>query len=183
MVDKDWQAAEARLKRWPRLAHSVRRWETGIYATLLKDYLLVRSLIEEVPNPAEASFIWHQYQKDALLEFAHSYEPLRAKTTSELMEGALNREAIQAIRNDLDAISEALDSPPSEETLARLMIAGIMGGTTNSSDVLRELDNLKETTPDGIPIDSVVKEVVAHLKGSSDQETKSVPGQENRRLL
>jgi DNA-binding XRE family transcriptional regulator len=170
---KDRQAFEARSRRWPRLAYEARRWELGVCTTLLKDYVLVRSLLEEVPNPTQASLEWHQCQKKALCEFVSSYEPLCTKKESELMENRLSRETIQTIRNDLDAISEALEAPRPEETLARLKIASFMAGTRQLGDGLRQFDELGETTPDGTSIANIVKLHVARRQQARRRELNS----------
>jgi transcriptional regulator with XRE-family HTH domain len=161
---KDRQAFEARSKRWPGVVRQARMWELGVCATLFKDYLLVKALLEGVPNPTQASFKWHQCQKDALIKFASSYEPLRAKRKSELIEKVLNKEAIQEIKGDLDAISEELESLPSEGSLLRLLIALATAGTSNVSDVLAEFDKHKETTPDRTPIEDAVRMIATQLQ-------------------
>jgi transcriptional regulator with XRE-family HTH domain len=160
---KDQQAFEARSKQWPKLSGSVQWLELTVCATLFENYLLIRALLEGVPNPIEACLKWRECQKDALSKFASSYEPLRAKKESELIEKSLGKEAIQEIRNDLDAISETLESAADQETLARLLIALTRVGGSNTGDILTAFDRLNVTAPSAAQIEDVMQKIATHL--------------------
>jgi transcriptional regulator with XRE-family HTH domain len=142
---KDQQAFDARSKQWPGLSRNVRWLELAVSAPLFRDYLTIRALLEGAPNPLEASLKWHKCQKQALFSFASSYEPLRAEKGSLLTKKWLGKEGIQEIRNDLDAISEDLQSPADEESLELLLMALSRVGARNLGDILTAFDQLSET--------------------------------------
>jgi transcriptional regulator with XRE-family HTH domain len=170
--DKDRQAVQERSNRWPGLRFATRRQQLSVCANLFKDYLLVRDLLEQMPTPIEASFRWHKFQKKALLDCIGSYGPCSVKSSEGdsvelkdiLKESGITHEALQTIRDDLDAVSDELDSPRDPNIMARLLLAAVKAGTSNPTDMLEafdELDKHPEPAADGSPFSEVFEMIKA----------------------
>jgi transcriptional regulator with XRE-family HTH domain len=163
---KDRQAFEARSKRWPKLSRHVQSLELTVCASLFENYLLMRALLEGVPNPIEACSKWRECQRDVLSKFASSYEPLRAKKEGELIEKSLSKEAIQEIRDDLDAISDSWESPFDQESLTRLVIAFSRVGGSNTGDILTAFDRINITAKNAAQFKDLMQKIMTYLKKS-----------------
>jgi transcriptional regulator with XRE-family HTH domain len=172
--DKDRQAVQKRSNRWPSLRFATRRQQLSVCANLFKDYLLVRDLLEQMPTPIEASFRWHKFQKKALLDCMGSHDPVSVESSEVdsvelkdiLKESGITHEALQTIRDDLDAVSDDLDSPQDSNIMARLLLAAVKAGTSNPTDVLEafdELDKHPEPASDGSPFSEVFEMIKARL--------------------
>jgi hypothetical protein len=130
----------------------------------------MRALLEGVPNSIEACLKWRECQSDALSKFASSYEPLRAKKKSELIEKSLGKEAIQEIRNDLDAISESWESPFDQESLTRLVIAFARVGGSNTGDILTAFDRFNVTPQNAAQFKDIMQKIATYLRQAGQMD-------------
>ena len=182
--NKDRQTFDRRNKLWPTLSRITRRWQLAVCVELFKDYLGMRSLLEGVANPGQATLKWRAFHRKAVAEFIASYEPITKKFNPNDAErflpdsrDGLSVEALQTVRDDVDAVLDDF-GPIDEGIMARLCVAIAEAGRSNPEDVLKAFEEMQEhpkPAPSGTPLAVVLKGIeplIRKLNGDNAYQTK-----------
>ncbi len=147
--NKDRHAFEARSKRWPELAPVIRKWNLAVCFTLLYDYVNLRFLLEGLPNPPEALRKWKACQHGAIVKFLAAYRPASEREKELTRKGGgewprLSRESLLTVKDDVDTIFDAAESPEPKDEVAEAVSNALRHGLYDLGEVLEILDGMTE---------------------------------------
>jgi hypothetical protein len=118
---------------------------------LLKQYLLMRQVIENAPDPGEAARRWSKAQKKALDEFTESYGPDNGKLKDVIQRFQFTEKGLHAIRDDLDGVADVSAQPVDLRAMKRLTVAATLVDAGKASDMLEALGKLEDVDLDFDP--------------------------------